>query len=127
MQIFRSKIDLWLIVVIIASLLLPIIIAWVEPSALTIAALTTITMFLLTGWLFWATRYVVQNNALTIYTGFGKVCIPIESIKSVTPSRNVLASPALSLDRLEISYGKNQSILISPKDKSEFLTAINKD
>ena len=84
-------------------------------------------MFLLTGWLFWATRYVVQNNALTIYTGFGKVCIPIENIKSVTPSRNVLASPALSLDRLEISYGKNQSILISPKDKSGFLTAINKD
>ena len=84
-------------------------------------------MFLLFGWLFWATRYVVKNNALTIYTGFGKVCIPIESIKSVTPSRNLLASPALSLDRLEISYGKNQSILISPKDKSGFLTAIKKD
>ncbi|HCS65703.1 MAG TPA: hypothetical protein DIW64_17495 [Cellvibrio sp.] len=35
--------------------------------------------------------------------------------------RNLVGLPALSLDRLEIDYGRGQSIMISPKQKSKFL------
>lgn len=127
MQTYRSKIDIWLIAVILAAIFLPVILAWGEPAILIIAATTAVPTALLTSWLFWATRYVVSDNALTIHSGFGKKTIPFEAIKSVTPSRSLLASPAMSLDRLEIRYGQNQSILISPKDKAGFLAAIGQD
>jgi len=124
MQIFRSKIDLWLIIVMIASILLCIVLALGKPTAMMIAGSTAIFLAALFGWLGWATRYVVETNALTIHTGFYKIRIPLETIKSATPSRNLLASPALSLDRLMIKYGPNKSVLVSPKDKSGFLAAI---
>jgi hypothetical protein len=32
-----------------------------------------------------------------------------------------VSSPALSLDRLQLSYGKSKSIIVSPKNKSAFV------
>ena len=46
----------------------------------------------------------------------------------LTETNNLLSSPATSIDRIEILYNKFDIILVSPKDKSEFiknLTAIN--
>ena len=40
---------------------------------------------------------------------------------------NPISSPALSLDRLEISYGSQKKIMISPKDKTGFLQAIGQN
>jgi hypothetical protein len=41
--------------------------------------------------------------------------IPLDRIKSVRPVRSVLASSALSVDRLEITYDKFGVIMISPR------------
>jgi len=124
MTTFRSKIDFWLIAFLVLALALPLYLAWDVASARMITISTALPAAALTGWLFWATRYVVDNNKLVIHTGLGKISIPLESIKSVEPSRSLLASPALSLDRLEIAYEQDQRILVSPKDKSGFLAAI---
>ncbi|MFQ5610075.1 MAG: PH domain-containing protein [Woeseiaceae bacterium] len=41
------------------------------------------------------------------------------------PTRNPLSSPALSLDRLKITYGpKNRKVLVSPADKESFVQAL---
>ena len=77
-------------------------------------------------WLYLATKYVIGDEELTVLAGLYKVNIPIASITSITDSRNALASPAFSLDRLEIKYGKGKMILISPKDKSAFLTDLGR-
>ena len=50
--------------------------------------------------------------------------IPVADIVGVTPSRNPLSSPALSMDRLNISYGKRKFILVSPEDKAGFIRAV---
>ena len=49
----------------------------------------------------------------------------LNGIDSITPTRSPWSSPACSLDRLKIVYGiSQQSIMISPADKSGFLSAI---
>ena len=77
-----------------------------------------------TAWLYLATQYRISETNLIIHAGLYKINIPIKSIKSVVSSKNVMASPAFSLDRLEITYKKNKRILISPKDKNRFLSDI---
>ena len=46
--------------------------------------------------------------------------VPLAEVTAVRSTRNPLSSPALSLDRLEITYGRRR-IMISPEDKARFL------
>jgi hypothetical protein len=39
--------------------------------------------------------------------------------------RGALSSPALSLDRLRVEYGRSQWLMISPADKERFLRELN--
>ncbi|WP_236631845.1 PH domain-containing protein [Anoxybacillus sp. UARK-01] len=82
------------------------------------------TLFLLSGW--FHTLYIVTDKALKIRGGLFSWTIPLEEIEAITESKNPLSAPALSLDRLQITYGKSKFILISPKDKSLFLKQIKK-
>jgi hypothetical protein len=77
--------------------------------------------------MFLTTNYTIDSNKLTIKCGFlYNKTIDIKTIKKITETNNPLSSPAASLDRLEIAYGKNDSILISPKQKSEFINDIKR-
>ena len=49
--------------------------------------------------------------------------IELADITYITPTRNAISAPALSLDRLKITY-KNKKVLISPKDKPQFYREI---
>lgn len=70
------------------------------------------------------TLYIVINNALKVkYSFFYTKTIDITTIKSIRETNNSMASPAASLDRLEIRF-KNDSILISPKNKSGFINQL---
>lgn len=42
----------------------------------------------------------------------------------MAPTRGPLSSPALSLDRLRIEYGKRGVVLISPREKEAFVRAL---
>jgi hypothetical protein len=50
--------------------------------------------------------------------------VPIPGIRKISETHNPLSAPATSLDRLEIVFGRNDSILISPKQKLEFIKHI---
>jgi hypothetical protein len=58
---------------------------------------------------------------LVVRSGPFKWCIPIADITSITPTSNPLSSPALSLDRLRIEYGRGHLLMISPRDKEQFV------
>lgn len=75
-------------------------------------------------WLAFSTHYTVDADSLRIRSGPFRWTIPRADITEVTPSRSVLSSPALSLDRLAIRYGKRRTILVSPRDKEGFLRAL---
>jgi len=73
--------------------------------------------------LFLNTHYTIENNQLTIVCGFiYRKQLDIAAITGISASNNILSSPATSLDRLEIVWGKHQKVLVSPKNKTEFLS-----
>lgn len=71
------------------------------------------------------TSYIVEGNILYIKSPLiTPITIDIDSIQKIQESRDPMSSPAGSLDRLEIFYGKMDRVLISPKCKKEFLEQI---
>ena len=69
------------------------------------------------------TLYVVtRDDKLKIKSGFlYNREIYIRSIKKVKETRDHAPSPALSFDRLEISYNRYGRVVVSPNNKSEFI------
>lgn len=68
------------------------------------------------------TYYEIDGKILRIHGGlFFRQEIRVTDILSIKETNNPLSSPALSLDRLEIRYGKYKWVLISPKKKDEFI------
>jgi len=76
------------------------------------------------AWIFATTRYDLSGGTLIIRSGPFRWSIPVADIKSITPTRNPLSSPALSLDRLRIEYGRERAVMISPNQKEAFLRAL---
>ena len=69
-----------------------------------------------------STEYTIMDSGiLKVKCGFFyNKRFDINKIKSVAKTRNLISSPAPSLDRIEITYGRFDVIVISPKDKNEF-------
>ena len=73
-------------------------------------------------WTLYGTDYTLTDERLIIRSGPFRWRIALQAIHSVDPSRSLLSSPAVSLDRLRVRYGPSRrSVLISPDDKERFL------
>lgn len=129
---FPSKKDWWLGLIIWVAIIVPpaMIIKeeiynqmfnWV-PLVLFISIWVPTALFV--SWIWFGTGYTITENDLKIKSGPIKFSIPLEQIKKIRKTKNPLASQALSLDRLEIRYGKYKMALISPEDKEGFIQAI---
>ncbi|WPO77136.1 PH domain-containing protein [Flavobacterium sp. KACC 22761] len=122
---FKSKIDLWLVAFLI--LIFGFQLAHFVQVQKWVSFIFMLSVSAFIVHLFATTFYEIENDKLRIKSGFlVNSLIEIKNIKKISETFNVLSSPALSLDRLEIFYGKNNSILISPKDKNGFFEAIKK-
>ncbi len=123
-RVFKSKIDAWLLALLILSFLGGLIAVFLGSAEEVWIALPILLLtFSFTFWFFVTTRYIVSDELLEVRSGPVSWSIPISEITSVEATRNPLSSPALSLDRLEIRYcGK--SILVSPLDKEGFRAVI---
>ena len=75
------------------------------------------------------TYYTVDNNKLRVKCGFFfDRTIDLDTIKEIKETNNPISSPAISLDRLVISYNSFDTVIISPKNKGAFikhLTGLN--
>ncbi|WP_187269328.1 PH domain-containing protein [Algibacter pacificus] len=73
-----------------------------------------------------STKYTItESGILEVICGFlYHKRFDIKKIKSVAKTGNLMSSPAPSLDRIELTYGKFDVIVISPKDKNEFARAL---
>lgn len=129
---FVSKVDGWIIPVIVVAIagmisaLIAVMITetpWLMRAA--VAASTAFVIVLLFS-IFTRTHYTIANGELRVVSGPFRRTIPLSEITSIEPSRNPLSSPALSLDRLKVIYGKKKFVLISPADKAGFLSAVER-
>jgi hypothetical protein len=127
---FKSKVDRWLqvllIVVIIGQTFAMVAAAMQagDPLAMTGLILVMIVIDALMVWLLVGTHYTVDRGRIRIAAGPFRWNVPIDQITAVEETRSPLSSPALSMDRIRIRYGKWRRIMISPADKAGFLKAI---
>ncbi|MGV2456730.1 PH domain-containing protein [Acinetobacter seifertii] len=132
---FRSKIDWWLLfifIVITANIIFKIYQEVHDSSMGTnFSHLIIYSLVILVIWLpIFSTYYVVETNILVIKSLIFRWKINIDDIIQIEPTHNPLSSPALSLDRLKISYMKNgriAKVMISPKDKEGLLNTLRKN
>ncbi len=124
MNTYKSKVDSWVIGLFGITLICPIVLGWIVGGSLWPALIICgiITAFIM--WLYAATKYKVTPDEIIVHAGLYKVTIARKSIVSVTAMRDLAASPAFSLNRLEILYNQNSRILISPQNRDRFLSDI---
>ena len=113
-----------------ATIVIPIVIVFVAVSfmllferekALVVMSIMVV-VFGLIAYNLLMIRYTISSGRLSIKGGFFyNKTIPIETISRISETNNPLSSPAASMDRLEIRFGKKESIIISPRNKQEFI------
>ena len=127
---FKSKVDRWILILILVVIIVQVVAITAavkeagEPGMITSLILAMIGVVALMVWLLLGTHYTVDRGYVRIVSGPFRWKVAIDDITSVSRTRNPLSSPALSLDRLSIRYGKRRRIMISPADQAGFLEAI---
>ncbi|HEX2932044.1 MAG TPA: PH domain-containing protein [Candidatus Binatia bacterium] len=129
--VFRSKIDIWLVGLIVAIpvLVLEFLFEGTGPAERTIDLIATVFVVIVLAfilWLYLTTRYTITADTLWVKSGPFSWVILLEEIYTIESTRNPASSPALSLDRLLIRYGGGSEIMVSPADKAGFMAAIKK-
>lgn len=134
-KVYPSKNDIFIFIIICLIVSLASSIKAAMESRTLLSWL--ITLLIVMGWmamflLLFPIKYIIDGDNLLIRCGFQRKRISISQIIYVRRSHNLLASPALSVDRLEIVFKEKNtdSILISPRNRIDFvedLKAINPD
>ena len=127
MKVYRSRISIILAVIMGISCIIFTVATFrvIEKSIL---------LFLALNILYWGViyicldiKYFIKENNLIIKSGFIKMSsIDINQIKSIEKSNNILSSPAASLNRISIKYGKYDDILVSPRNQEDFIQELLK-
>lgn len=118
---FPSKKDSWLGIIIWGSFVFGLAMSILAQTWWL--ALILVAFWAFVAWVWFTTGYTIDDGKLQIRSGPFSQTVAIDDITSVKPTRNPLASLALSIDRLEVRYGRG-STLISPLDKDGFIKAL---
>ncbi len=127
---FPSKIDAWLVVVLVISVVaviagfVGVVIEGEEPIVTALVGGVMLLTVLLIVSLLLRTYYSVEGDVLKVVSGPFRWRVPIGEIEALEPTHSPLSSPALSLDRLRIRYSGGKRILVSPADKRRFAKAL---
>jgi hypothetical protein len=122
MKVFQSRIG-WELWGAVAVIFIYILIATGAVWLVTIGLLGIACFFLM---MTLRTSYIITADTLIVRCWpFVKIPIPIGSIHRIHDTWNPIASPAASyLGRIEVHYGVGRSCIISPKDKSGFVSEL---
>ncbi|MDM0121969.1 PH domain-containing protein [Variovorax arabinosiphilus] len=116
--VFFSRIDVWLVLCVGASLALCFVLAWTQQSvmAFAIGSLTVAAVLALTV----PCKYTLTKSHLKIRCGLLKRVVPYADIVGIELSRSIVSAPALSLMRVKVSCARTAH-LISPNDRERFM------
>lgn len=125
-MIFPSKRDRWMGIIIWGVIFLW---CWILYEAIfvmfniiAIILIPVLISLMISIWFY--TRYTIKQETIQIAYGPMKWSIHIQDIHSIREVKNPFAAPALSMEKLEVHYGKYETIIISPKDKQEFINTL---
>lgn len=97
-----------------------------EPPAFWLAGLGLGWSVLLPLWVLVQIHSTLEGKQLRVRRGLFRWRIPIVSIESIRLTRNPLAGPALSLERLEVTFDRGKTIRISAEEPERFLKEIER-
>jgi hypothetical protein len=130
-RVYRSKADAWLVTALCLAIAGSLGAAYAMLSSASMSAtplaMAAVSISIGSGlpaWLLLSTRYTLEARQLVVQSGPFCWRIDYAEIEAITPTSNPSSSPALSLDRLRIDYGRGKMLMISPRDRSNFLLAI---
>ncbi|MFV2049811.1 PH domain-containing protein [Metabacillus sp. YM-086] len=69
----------------------------------------------------------MEDDLLKVQCGQFQWKLNVKEIRKVRKVKSIFTSPALSIDRLDIYYGKYNLIRISPENESEFIDLLLKE
>lgn len=123
MKKYPSKISYGLVLIILATIIgstIPL----VSPPIWS-GLLINLIILVFISHLLLSTYYVIEGDFLVVKSGFVvNKKIDINAIRTITETNSIIGSPAPSFDRLNIVYNQYNSILISPRHKTEFIAHI---
>jgi len=121
MTTFGTKVDWWLMAIVIGAEIFACGMAVQAFRQSQSAAMLLIPVFFAGSIaLMVPMRYTLAMDELVVRSGVIRWRVPYSAIESVEPTNNPLASPAFSLDRLAVRYGR-RLVLISPRNRETFL------
>ncbi|MGB3670702.1 MAG: PH domain-containing protein [Phormidesmis sp.] len=126
---FRSAIDAWFYLGVVSFPLLTVrvamsVLAEANSTVLSLVVSVIAPLIVLPAWLLFNTYYRIDATVLHVYSGPFTWAVPIDQIHMVAATRSFSFSPALSQNRLKITYGRNQSLSVSPRYKAAFLETL---
>lgn len=129
MKKFRTEVS-WKIlgpVIIIFSFVMSIIYYSAEANLIEILAIL-IGFLVLTCYMIFGIWYeIINDSTLRIKAGFFyKIDVPINAIYCIEKTNSILSAPASSLDRIEVKYNTYDSVIISPKNRNDFINELLK-
>ena len=117
---YRSKIGIELILILTIVLGFSFYKLLDQPKTSGIITLGALLVFIL--YIVLSIQYKINDDILTVKAGFlVNTKIDIQKIKKIKKTFNPLSSPAASIDRLEICYNNGDFVLISPKNRDQFI------
>jgi membrane protein YdbS with pleckstrin-like domain len=124
---FPSRVDWWLAAIPVIGVAFVIFVGYRLQQigsgayivAFAVAALMVATTLLIAV----PCVYVLEADALLIRSGVLRQRIPYQAITNLELSSSPMSSPALSLRRVKVSYGR-ASRLVSPVDREWFMRAV---
>ena len=129
-MIYYSKVSYTLLIVVFIVFFGPLIPNYINDGFNNNMVLLTIALIILYGFIlhmFFNTIYTIDNERLHIKCGFFRYnSINIMEMKKISKSNNIISSPAASFDRIEITYGKFDELIISPKHKFKLADHLQK-
>ena len=133
---FPSKKDIWFFLLIWSSILVIVLLPFIltESTGTQFISSDSVAGRILSivitaplAWIWFRTGYTIEDGKMKIKFGPFRWTIKIEDIKKINKTRNPFSAPALSIDRLEILYGKYDVVSISPKNEHEFVELLLKE
>jgi hypothetical protein len=129
-MIYYSKVSYTLLIVVFIVFFGPLIPNYIDEGFNSNMFLMTLALIILFGFvlhMFLNTTYKIKKGKLYIKCGFFNYNpVNIGEMKKVSKSSNIISSPAASFDRIEITYGKFDELIISPKYKTKFVEDLQK-
>ena len=134
---FPSKKDWWMTIIIwlcagffmIPPVFFPDLGVWMTPEFLDKQWIKIMVLFpigFVLIWIWFKTGYRIEGDSLIIRSGPFKKEILMDEIYRIRETKNPFTAAALSMDKIEIYYGKYDFISISPEDKTGFIRELRK-